>query len=174
MLLLAEQDRSLWDKAHVSAGLRHLERSASGDRLTRYHIEAELAACHTLAPSWDGTNWRRIVELYDALTEMLDSPIVALNRAIAVAEVSGPATGLAALEALTGQSVLRRYPPYEAALGEMLRRLGRLEEAGVHFARAAERAQSVPIRRFLEKRLRECAEGGERAVENADLRPSSA
>lgn len=174
MLLLAEQDRSLWDAAHMSAGLRHLERSASGDRLTRYHLEAELAACHTLAPSWEETNWRRIVELYDALTEMLDSPIVALNRAIAVAEVSGPATGLAALESLSGQSILRRYPPYEAALGEMLRRLGRPKEAGIHFARAAERAQSAPIRRFLERRLRECAEGGDRAVENADLRPSSA
>ena len=174
MLLLAEQDRSLWDKAHMSAGLRHLERSASGDRLTRYHLEAELAACHTLAPSWEATNWGRIVELYDALIEMLDSPTVALNRAIAVAEVSGPLAGLEALDALTGQSILRRYPPYEAALGEMLRRLGRFEEAGAHFARAAERSQSVPIRRFLERRLRECSEGGERVVENADLRPSRA
>ncbi len=174
ILLLAEQDRARWDNAHMSAGLRHLERSASGDQVTRYHIEAELAACHTLAPNWEATNWRRIVELYDTLESIVDSPIVALNKAIAVAEVAGAAAGLTALEALTGQSVLRRYPPYEAALGEMLRRLGRFDEAAAHFARAAERAGSVPVRRFLERRLRECVEGSQRGVENSDLRPSSA
>ncbi len=172
LLLLAEQDRSSWDRAHMAAGLRHLERSASGDQLTRYHIEAELAACHTLAPSWEATNWKRVLELYDSLMEIIDSPIVALNKAVAVAEVFGPAAGLTALEALAGQSVLRRYPPSDAALGEMLRRLGRYPEAGAHFGRAAERSGSAPVRRFLERRVRECADTGD--VENAGLRPSSA
>ena len=142
--------------------------------MTRYHIEAELAACHTLAPSWEGTDWQRIVGLYDRLMYVVQSPIVALNRAIAVAEVAGAAAGLAALEELNGQSVLRRYPPYDAALGEMLRRLGRYQERMPHFTRAAERAGSVPVRRFLERRLQECATGTNGAVETGGLRPSSA
>jgi RNA polymerase sigma-70 factor (ECF subfamily) len=174
LLLLAEQDRARWDRQHVSAGVRHLERAAAGERLTRYHLEAELAACHTLAASWAGTNWTRIIELYDQLMSLIDSPIVALNRAVAVAEVSGPAAGIASLEALEGQSVLRRYPPYEAALGEMLRRLGRYDEARAHFALAAERTESTPVRRFLERRIAECAAGCESGVENRELRPSRA
>lgn len=174
LLLLAEQDRSRWDRAHISAGVRHLERAATGERLTRYHLEAELAACHTLAPSWEATNWKRILELYDQLTSLIDSPIVALNRAVAVAEVAGPMAGMEAMGALEGQSVLRRYPPYEAALGEMLRRLGRYEEARAHFARAAERAGSSPVRRFLERRIAECVAAGHAGVENGDLRPSRA
>lgn len=173
LLLLADQDRSQWDRAHIAAGVRHLEGSAAGSEVTRYHVEAELAACHTLARTWEDTNWARIVELYDALLRFIDSPIVALNRAIAVAEVSGAKRGLAELEALEGQSVLRRFPPYEAALGEMLRRLGRYPEASAHFARAAERARSVPVRRFLERRVRECTDAS-RPVENPEPRPSRA
>ena len=174
LLLLAEQDRSLWDREHMAAGLRHLERSAAGTRKTRYHLEAELAACHTLSPSWEATDWRRIVEIYDQLLEVMNSPIVALNKAIAVAEVAGPIAGLTELQQLAGQSVLRRYPPYDAAVGEMLRRLGRYQEAGVHFARAAERVGSAPVRRFLEGRLRECAAASSGAVETGELRPSTA
>jgi len=174
LLLLAEQDRSRWDREHMAAGLRHLERSAAGTRKTRYHLEAELAACHTLSPSWEATDWRRIVEIYDQLLEVMNSPIVALNKAIAVAEVAGPIAGLTELQQLAGQSVLRRYPPYDAAVGEMLRRLGRYQEAGVHFARAAERVGSAPVRRFLEGRLRECAAASSGAVETGELRPSTA
>ena len=174
LLLLAEQDRSRWDRAHMSAGVRHLERAAAGERLTRYHLEAELAACHTLAPSWGATNWARILELYDQLINLIDSPIVALNRAVAVAEVSGTVAGMECLQALEGQSVLRRYPPYEAALGEMLRRLGRYEEARAHFALAAERAGSTPVRRFLERRIAECDAAEHAGVEKGDLRPSRA
>ena len=173
LLLLADQDRTQWDQAHIAAGVRHLERSAAGSEVTRYHVEAELAACHTLAGSWEDTNWARIVELYDALLRFVDSPMVALNRAIAVAEVSGPECGLAELEALEGQSILRRFPPYEAALGDMLRRLGRYPEASAHFARAAERARSVPVRRFLERRVRECTDASG-PVENPEPRPSRA
>ena len=174
LLLLAEQDRSRWDRQHISAGVRHLERAAAGDQLTRYHLEAELAACHTLAPSWDATNWPRIVELYDQLLKLIDSPIVALNRAVAVAEVFGPAAGMEGLRALEGHSILRRYAPYETALGEMLRRMGRYEEASVHFSRAVERGGSLPIRRFLERRIDECLTASEAPVENRELRPSRA
>jgi RNA polymerase sigma factor (sigma-70 family) len=173
LLLLADQDRSRWDRGHIAAGVRHLERSATGDEVTVYHLEAELAACHTLAPSWEETDWHRIIELYDAILARLESPIVALNRAIAVAEVAGAQEALRALEALNGQSVLRRYSPYEAALGEMLRRLGRYDEARVHFAKAVERTVSNPVRRFLERRIRECSKGREGAVENRDTHPST-
>lgn len=172
LLLLADQDRSRWDREHIAAGVRHLEQSASGDDLTLYHLEAELAACHTLAPSWEETDWRRIIELYDAIIARVESPIVALNRAIAVAEVAGAGDALRALRALEGQSILRRYPPYEAALGEMLRRLGRYDEARLHFAKAAERTLSDPVRRFLERRIRECSTGSEGAVENPETHPS--
>ena len=172
LLLLAEQDRSRWDRAHIAAGVRHLERSASGDERTLYHLEAELAACHTLAASWEETNWERIVELYDTILAKVESPVVALNRAIAVAEVSGALGALRALEALNGQSVLRRYPPYEAALGEMLRRLGRYDEARIHFGRAAERTASEPVRRFLTRRMQECPVDPDEAVENPQSRPS--
>jgi RNA polymerase sigma factor (sigma-70 family) len=174
LLLLADQDRSRWDRPHMSAGLRHLERAATGEQLTRYHLEAELAACHTLAASWEATNWARIIELYDQLMTLVDSPIVALNRAVAVAEVSGATAGMACLHALEGQSVLRRYPPYEAALGEMLRRLGRYEEARAHFALAVERTGSTPVRRFLERRIAECVAAAGGGVENRELRPSRA
>jgi RNA polymerase sigma factor (sigma-70 family) len=172
LLLLAEQDRSRWDREHIAAGVKHLAWSASGEEITLYHLQAELAACHTLAPSWEQTNWRRIVELYDALLARIQSPVVALNRAVALAETAGAVEALRALEALEGQSVLRRYPPYEAALGEMLRRLGRHEEARARFAAAAERAIAEPVRRFLRKRMRECAVHVEEAVENGDPRPS--
>jgi RNA polymerase sigma-70 factor (ECF subfamily) len=172
LLLLAEQDRSQWDQRHIAAGVRHLERSASGDAVTPYHLEAELAACHTLAPSWAETDWARIVELYEAVLARTGSPVVALNRAIAVAEVAGPGAALTALEALEGQSVLRRYPPYEAARGEMLRRLGRHDEARIHFARAAERTVSEPVRRFLNRRIQECAGHAQGSVENQEPSPS--
>lgn len=173
LLLLADQDRSRWDRGHIAAGVRHLERSATGDEVTLYHLEAELAACHTLAPSWEETDWHRIIELYDAILARLESPIVALNRAIAVAEVAGPLQALMALKALEGQSILRRYAPYEAAIGDMLRRLGRYDEARVHFGRAVERTVSNPVRRFLERRIRECSKATEGAVENRDTHPST-
>ena len=174
LLLLADQDRSQWDQAHIAAGVRHFERSAAGEELTRYHLESQLAACHTLASSWETTDWARIVKLYDALLDELPSPIVALNRAVAVAEVAGPEEALTALEALEGQSVLRRYPPYEAALGEMQRRLGRYEEAAIHFRRAAGQARSAPVRRFLERRILECSPKREGTVETGEARPSRA
>jgi RNA polymerase sigma-70 factor (ECF subfamily) len=174
VLLLAEQDRSRWDASHVAAGVRHLERAATGDELTIYHLEAELAACHTLASRWEATDWKRIVELYDAILAHTASPVVALNRAVAVGELSGASEGLMALEALSGELSLRRYPPYEAALGEMLRRLGRGQDAVLRFQRAAERTRSDPVRRYLERRIRECEAGLGRGVESPDLRPSRA
>jgi RNA polymerase sigma-70 factor (ECF subfamily) len=125
-----------------------------------------------LAPSWEATDWRRIVELYDATLDRTRSPVVALNRAVAVGELLGPEAALVALEALGGELSMRRYGPYEAARGEMLRRLGRLPEARVHFQRSAERAASEPVRRFLERRIRECTSDPPRAVENEDARPS--
>ena len=172
LLLLAEQDRSEWDQGHIAAGVRHLARSASGDAMTLYHLEAELAACHTLARSWAETDWSRILELYDAIIARTESPVVALNRAIAVAEVAGAVAALSALEALEGESSLRRYPPYEAARGEMLRRLGRYDEARIHFARAAERTVSEPVRRFLNRRIQECTAHTHGAVENQEPNPS--
>ena len=97
LLVLAAQDRAKWDRRQIGRGLAHLEKSAAGENLTRWHIEAGIAACHALAPSFDATNWPHILELYDLLLALDGSPIVALNRAIALAHAHGAAAGLRAL-----------------------------------------------------------------------------
>jgi len=148
LLLLDEQDRSLWDRDAVARGLRHLERSAAGDELTRFHVEAEIAAQHL----FDETNWPRIVELYDDLMSIAPSAVVALNRAIAVAMVDGPSAGLEAAAALEPE--LRDYVHYHAAIGELSRREGDRARAEEHFRRASELASTLPLKRWFEKRAR--------------------
>jgi predicted RNA polymerase sigma factor len=173
VLLLGEQDRSRWDRLHIAAGARHLASAAAGEEMTLFHLEAELAACHTLAPSWEETNWRRIVEIYDVIYARTQSPVVALNRAVAIAEIHGPAEALRAVESLGGHAAMRRYPPYPIAMGEMLRRLGRYEEARSQFTRAARTTKSEPLRRHLEERIRQCTSELAGAVETGHRRPST-
>ena len=154
ILLLEHQDRSTWNREWIARGFRHLEQAMGGDRLTSYHLEAGIAACHAAAPSWDATDWNAIVEYYDRLLEIEPSPVTALNRAVAVAMVEGPESGLAAIEAIADDGALRDYPLLDSVRGELCRRAGRLEEARSHLERALERARTLPTRRFLERRLR--------------------
>ena len=148
MLLLDEQDRSLWDRDAIACGLRHLEASAAGDELTRFHVEAEIAAQHLC----EETNWPRIVELYDDLMAIVPSAVVALNRAIAVAMVDGPSVGLEAAAALEPE--LRDYVHFHAAIGELSRRAGDRVSAEEHFKSASELSSTLPLKRWFEKRAR--------------------
>jgi RNA polymerase sigma factor (sigma-70 family) len=153
---LLDQDRSRWDAALVAQGLALLERSASGRELTAYHVEAAIAAAHAGASSVDETDWGSIVSLYDHLMTIAPSPVVALNRAIAIAQHDGAERGLDALHAIADRDRLARYPFYPAALGELELRRGNPDAARAHFSAALALARNPTERRFLEKRLRTC------------------
>ena len=156
LLPLIDQDRSLWDQMLIDEGLRLLEQSASGAELSTYHLEAAIAAAHARAPSVEATDWEAIVSLYDALMALRPSPIVALNRAIAIAERDGPERGLEALEAIDDRDRLAGYPFYAAALGEMALRRGEREAAAARFRTAFKLARNPMERGFLERKIAAC------------------
>jgi len=153
---LVDQDRSRWDGGLITQGLALLERSAEGHELTGYHIEAAIAASHISAPSVDETDWASIVSLYDRLMTVAPSPIVALNRAIAVGQLEGAERGLEALRTIADRDRLDRYPFYPAAIGELELRRGDNAAAREHFSAALAVARNPTERKFLEKRLRTC------------------
>jgi RNA polymerase sigma factor (sigma-70 family) len=153
LLLLEEQDRSLWDRPMIHLGLLHLEQAAQGDKLSAYHLQAEIAAMHSTTEHFTLTNWENILALYDLLREKQPTPVVLINRAVAVAQVKGPAAGLNALKAIPVDSQLERYPFLHAAEGEFHRRLGHLGEAEISFQRALDFARTEPQQRFLLRKL---------------------
>jgi RNA polymerase sigma-70 factor (ECF subfamily) len=150
---LQDQDRSRWDRNLIQKGLALLDDSATGTRLTEYHIEAAIAAEHSTAKSCDDTNWRRITHLYDALYGIRPSPVVALSRAIALGQLEGPEHGIDALLGIDDRERLEHYPFYPAALGEFCLRAGRRDEAKKHFVRARSLARNEVESRFLERKL---------------------
>jgi len=160
LLDLFAQDRSSWDPALIDEGLLHLEQSASGENLTRYHLEAAIAAHHALAADAGQTRWTEILHLYDQLLRLEPSPVVALNRAIALAQVEGPEAGLQALRAVPDSDRLAHYPFYPAALGELELRRGNLEEARLQLRAAHELARNDGERRFLLRRIAQCTSLG--------------
>jgi predicted RNA polymerase sigma factor len=156
---LYEQDRTRWDRTMIAAGRDWLERSATGTALSRYHVEAAIASEHASAVHFDATNWQQIVTLYDALMRIAPSPIVALNRAIAVAQLEGPQRGLDAIAAIGDRRRLGRYPFYHAAIGELEQRRGVSALAREHFRTACELARNRAERRFFESRAAACSAG---------------
>jgi len=154
---LVDQDRSQWDRNLVSEGLKLLERSACGSEISDYHVEAAIAAVHADARRIEDTDWRKIVSLYDMLMTIHPSPIVALNRAIAVAQSEGPERGLEEIGAIDHRDRLARYPFYSAAMGELELRLGRRDAARRHFEEALALARNPMERRFLDQRVAACA-----------------
>jgi RNA polymerase sigma-70 factor (ECF subfamily) len=152
-----EQDRTRWDAGLVQQGLAWLDRGATGSVASAYHLEAAIAAVHAQADSVEQTDWKAIVRLYDSMMKVAPSPVVALNRAIAIGQCDGPERGLQALHAIVNSDRLRRYPFYPAALGEFERRRGDVAAAQAHFAMAASLARNPAERRFLDRRARECA-----------------
>jgi predicted RNA polymerase sigma factor len=153
---LADQDRSHWDAARIAEGDRLLEQSTEGPEVTEYHLEAAIAAVHAHAKSPAATNWRHIVTLYDALLRMKPTPVVALNRAIAIAERDGPEAGLRELTGIEDRSRLEMYPFYHAAYGALELRLGRRDRALGHFEKARGLARNDMEVRFFSDRVAAC------------------
>ena len=158
ILLLDEQDRSLWDREMIARGLVYLDRSARGDRVTRFHLEAGIAACHAVAPRFEDTDWQRIDDLYAQLQAINDSPVVALNRAVAIGMLYGSRSALDFLGPYAVDPDMQRYAPFHATVGELLRRAGQADRAAESFRRAMELPASDPERAFLRRRLAACAE----------------
>jgi RNA polymerase sigma-70 factor (ECF subfamily) len=156
LLLLAEQDRGRWDQRLIGRGLRHLAASGTGERVTRYHLEAGIAACHCLARDFAATDWPRIVTLYDRMLELEYSPVVALNRAVALARTEGPGAGLAALAAIQGRAALENYHLFHAVAGQLWLEAGDLARAAPALRRALDLAVLPAERSLLEKRLGQC------------------
>jgi RNA polymerase sigma-70 factor (ECF subfamily) len=151
---LAAQDRARWDRGLIERGVRHLAASATGERWTRWHLEAGIALEHALAASVDTTDWAKIVAYYDALVALCPGPVVALNRALAIAELHGCDAGRAALAAID-DARLARYSFYWAGLADLERRAGRTTDAAAHYQRAAALARTHAERSSYERRLRE-------------------
>lgn len=155
LVLLDAQDRSRWNRALITEGTALVERALVSGRAGPYALQAAIAAVHAEAPSAAATDWAQIVALYDLLLGLAPSPVVALNRAVAVAMRDGPAAGLAVVEAILARGDLADYHLAHAARADLCRRLGRTEEARAAYRRALELVRQAPERRFLERRLAE-------------------
>ncbi len=159
-VLLLEQDRRRWDPLLIRRGLAALQRVEKLGGVTgQYALQAAIAACHARARTPDETDWPRIAALYAALAQIAPSPVVELNRAVAVAMAWGPAAGLALVDALTSEPALERYHLLPSVRGDLLAKLGRLDEARLEFERAATLTRNERERVLLQARAAECAAG---------------
>lgn len=156
LLLLNEQDRTLWDQNMIHLGLHHLEKSAAGEELSEYHLQAGIAAVHAVAPNYETTDWPRILSYYDELVAMNHSPVMALNRAVALAMVEGPAAGIAALDKIKSLPPMKSYYLLPSTYGEFFLQIGDCEKAREYYQQALELVGTEPERRFLLRRVREC------------------
>jgi RNA polymerase sigma-70 factor (ECF subfamily) len=153
LILLEDQNRSQWDANLIALGFRHFDLSMSGDELSEYHVQAAIAATHARANTLESVDWPVILRLYDQLLDLNASPVVALNRAVAVAKVRGPEAGLEAIEPLSNDPKLRDYYLLLAVRGHLLLELGRPAEAAKCFESALKLRCSEPERRFLKRKL---------------------
>lgn len=158
LVLLGDQDRSLWNQEQIAEGTALVEQALSSRRFGPYTLQAAIAAVHAEAPNAAATDWTQIVGLYDVLLRANPSPVVELNRAVAVAMRDGPAAGLALVDDILARGDLEEYHLAHAARADLCRRLGNEEEARAAYQRAIDLAQQEPERRFLERRLAEGAD----------------
>jgi RNA polymerase sigma-70 factor (ECF subfamily) len=156
LILLGNQDRGRWNQELIRLGFHHFDRSISGDEVSEYHVQAAIAATHARSVSAQSTDWPMILRLYDQLMSINGSPVVALNRAVALAKVRGPAEALAAIAPIENDVQLRDYYLLLALRGHLLSELGRAGEAAQCFRAALECPCSEPERRFLKRKLEEC------------------
>lgn len=156
LLRLQEQDRARWNLPMIGRGMFHIAKSAAGEEMTEYHLQAGIAACHCTARDYASTDWNQILSLYDRLMAFDDSPVVALNRTVALAEVKGPQAGLAAVRAIKNLQALESYYLLHAVLGEFELRLNRPRVAAEHFKKSLELAEIKSEQAFLFKRLAAC------------------
>jgi RNA polymerase sigma-70 factor (ECF subfamily) len=155
IILLADQDRSRWNQAMIAEGAALVERAITSRRFGPYTLQAAIAAVHAESRTVDATDWRQIVALYDVLMRADDSPVIALNRAVAVAMRDGPGAGLPLIDDLLDSGALAHYHLAHSARADLCRRLGMVDQARASYERALELARQEPERRFLEQRLGE-------------------
>jgi RNA polymerase sigma factor (sigma-70 family) len=156
ILRLKEQDRSAWSQPMIARGMFHLSRAASGEEVSVYHLQAGIAACHCAAPDYHSTDWHQILSLYDRLIQLDDSSVIALNRAVAVAQVYGPAAALEALESIKDREPLDSYYLYYAVRAEFESALNNLKAAAGHLRTAMQLTELKSEHSFLSRRLQEC------------------
>ncbi len=155
VVLLDEQDRTLWNQDQIAEGLALVRRAMASRRVGPYTLQAAIAAVHASAPEPAATDWGRIISLYDMLMLVGPSPVVELNRAVAVAMHDGPEAGLTLIDGLLARGELERYPFAHSARADLCRRLGKTDEARISYALALKLTEQEPERRFLERRLAE-------------------
>ena len=156
LLLLPDQDRSLWDREMIQRGLSHLNASAAGDEISAFHLQAGIACCHCIAENYEATDWPRILTLYDMLAETNRSPVVALNRAVAISRVHGPEMALKAVDAIRDRDALETYYLLHAVVAQFHFELRAYATARKHFERALELTGVTAEQKFLSNRLAEC------------------
>jgi RNA polymerase sigma-70 factor (ECF subfamily) len=140
----------------IARGMFHLAQSAAGGEISEYHLQAGIAACHCAAEDYASTDWERILTLYDRMLAFDDSPVIALNRAVALAEARGPQAGIDAVNAIPDLKSLESYYLFHAVMGDFELQLNHLPIAAAHFQRALQLAEMPPEKKFLEKRLKAC------------------
>jgi len=155
ILRLQEQTRSSWDRTMIARGLFHLMQSMAGDEVSEYHLQAGIAACHCAAKDYESTDWPQILSLYDRLVEMNDSPVILLNRAVALANVHGPSAGIAAVQAIQNRQELNSYYLLYAVLGEFEAALNNKEAAGDYFRKSLKLATIKSEQIFMAKKLKQ-------------------
>jgi RNA polymerase sigma-70 factor (ECF subfamily) len=160
LVLLEDQDRARWDRASIAEGVSLVRESLQARPPSRYALQAAIAAVHAEAPRWEETDWAEVVALYDVLVRLWPSPVVALNRAVAVGFAAGPAAGLAELDSLATEPQLAGYSYLPAARADQLRRLGRRDDALLAYQEALLLTENTVERAFLEGRARELAGDG--------------
>ncbi len=160
LVLLADQDRSRWDSRLIALGLQSLDRASEGKEMSVYHIQAGIAAVHAIAPNDSSTDWRQLLSLYDLLNSVAPSPVVSLNRAVALAKVEGAQAGLEALEEIEHEKALEGYFLLPATKADFLFKRDRLKEAEAAYREALDCSCTEPQRRFLLRRLSECQGAG--------------
>ena len=153
LVLLEDQDRSLWNRDLIAEGQALVEQAFSSRRIGLYTLQAAIVAVHAEAATAAATDWSEIVGLYDVLRRVNPSPVVELNRAAAIAMRDGPLAGLELIDAILARGELTDYPLAHSARGELLRRLGRRDEARAAYERALSLTEQAPERRFLERRM---------------------
>jgi RNA polymerase sigma-70 factor (ECF subfamily) len=155
LILLEKQDRSLWNREQIAEGVALLEKALESRRFGSYTLQAAIAAVHAEAESVAATDWRQIVALYDQLARIQPSPVVELNRAVAIAMRDGPEAGLAQIDAVLEHGELANYYLAHSARADMYRRLGRTAEARSAYEKALALTQQEPERQFLQERMRQ-------------------
>jgi RNA polymerase sigma factor (sigma-70 family) len=155
ILLLKQQDRSKWNRALIETGVYHLEESAAGETISKYHIEAGIAYEHAQARDYNHTNWRNILNCYNLLYQLYPSPVIALNRAIVISELQGAAEGIKAINQIEGLATLKKYYLLPATLGELHWQLKQYEAAKQYFEEAVELTQSAIEKKLLLQKMKQ-------------------